>query len=964
MGENQGKLAPEAGAGRTQSDAARFFLAAIIESLEDSVVSVDFDTVITSWNKAAERLYGYPAEEVIGKPLTMLTLPEDLAQLLENIESIKRSGSVKVYETERVHKDGHHLHLSITLSPVKDDAGRVIGVSTVARDVSARRKFEAALRESNSRFNAALAVARLGTFEWDVRTDAVTLDARSREIFGFADGEGARAQEIFDRIHPADRDRVYAEARASVREMSRLETEYRVNLPDGTARTVVSTSNVIPAPDGRAGRLFGVFSDITEMKKTEERLRQSREMLGLAMSGSRMGAWSRNLTTEEVYWSPELEALFGLPEGAFAGTLNGFYDYVHDEDKERIALEVQRAVAERRGYSIEFRYRHADGGLRWMEGRGQATYAPDGAPLNMYGIGVDITERKRAELNAEFLAGVGQDLVGVSTPQEIVRTVGERLNRFLGTSTCAFVEVDETAESAAINYEWHAEGSPSLAGSYTLSEFVTPEFLRAAKAGQPIVVRDVETDPRIADPRQWAPLQIRAHVNVPLIRGGEWRFSLCVYHAAPYDWRDDEIDLMRELSSRVWARLERAFAEQEREGLLAREHAARLQAEEASRLKDEFLATVSHELRTPLTAILGWAEMLTSGKAGEEVAPGAIETIYRNARAQAQLVEDILDVSRIITGKLRINARPIMASPIIQTVVESLRPSVEAKNIRLRLRLDLETRTLYADPDRLQQVVWNLLSNAVKFTPDGGQVTVGLECDEAETRITVSDTGKGITPEFLPHVFDRFSQADGTTTRRHGGLGLGLALVRHIVEFHGGTVEVRSPGEGRGATFTVRLPVPDAPAPGDEAARLRNSGAAPPAAGGGGQAASQIKLRGLRVVVVDDERDTLELLAVALAQQGVEVRARTNAREALEVIREWKPDMVISDIAMPEEDGYSLIRKLRALPPDEGGATPAVALTAYVGVEERTRVLSSGFQAYVPKPVEPSGLLSILAGLV
>ncbi|HYP50920.1 MAG TPA: ATP-binding protein, partial [Pyrinomonadaceae bacterium] len=406
---------------------------------------------------------------------------------------------------------------------------------------------------------------------------------------------------------------------------------------------------------------------------------------------------------------------------------------------------------------------------------------------------------------------------------------------------------------------------------------------------------------------------------------------------------------------------ERKQAEREREELLQREQTARREAEEASRAKDEFLATVSHELRTPLNAIMGWSQMLVSAKLSQEDAARAVETIYRNSKSQAQLIEDILDVSRIVTGKLRIEPKPTALAPVIQTAVESLGPAIEAKNIRLQMRLNFEPRMVYADADRLQQVVWNLLSNAIKFTPEKGQVTITLESDSSQTKIVVSDTGKGISAEFLPFVFERFRQADGSSTSMHGGLGLGLSIVRHLVELHGGSVEVESRGEGTGTTFTVRLPLwetqenkiadfksDDLPANGSSTGKTE-------------AADNQVKVKGLRILIVDDEIDTLDLLVAVLGQKGVEVKAETRVKDALETIKEWQPDIIVSDIAMPEEDGYSLIKKLRDLPPEQGGAIPAIALTAYVGVKERTRVLESGFQMYVPKPVEPSELLSAIA---
>jgi CheY-like chemotaxis protein len=278
--------------------------------------------------------------------------------------------------------------------------------------------------------------------------------------------------------------------------------------------------------------------------------------------------------------------------------------------------------------------------------------------------------------------------------------------------------------------------------------------------------------------------------------------------------------------------------------------------------------------------------------------------------------------------------------------------------------LDFEPRKIYADPERLQQVVWNLLSNAIKFTPEKGQITIELESGESETKVIVSDTGKGISPEFLHFVFDRFRQADGSTTRTHGGLGLGLAIVRHIIELHGGTVEVRSEGEGQGTTFTVRLPVSETPLDDAEKTNGHEKGAEQFDSDELTLSAHQNEIKGKRILLVDDEKDTLELVGDVLAQNGVEVRTHTSVADALETLKQWKPDVIISDIAMPEEDGFSFIKKLKTLSPEEGGTIPAIALTAYVGIKERTQVLSSGFQMYVPKPVEPSELLAALASLV
>jgi signal transduction histidine kinase/ActR/RegA family two-component response regulator len=385
---------------------------------------------------------------------------------------------------------------------------------------------------------------------------------------------------------------------------------------------------------------------------------------------------------------------------------------------------------------------------------------------------------------------------------------------------------------------------------------------------------------------------------------------------------------------------------------------ARRSAEEASRLKDEFLATVSHELRTPLTAMLGWAHLLRAGHLDERSAKNALETIERNARSQSQLIDDLLDVSRIITGKLRLDVRQIDPSSVIESAIEALHPAAEAKGVRIQKVMDTGVSSIAGDPARLQQVVWNLLSNAIKFTPRSGRVQVRLERINSHIEIAVSDTGSGISPRFLPHVFDRFRQADQSTTREYGGLGLGLAIVRHLVELHGGTVRAESHGEGKGATFTVMLPLMTVYQ--SEAAVERVH---PKASDASPSLDCPEKLDGLKVLVVDDEADTRELLRVVLGRCGAEVTTAASAVEALDLIERLRPDVLISDIGMAGEDGYELIRKVRALPAESGGRIPAVALTAYARTEDRLRVLRSGYQMHIPKPVELTELVAIVANL-
>jgi PAS domain S-box-containing protein len=409
---------------------------------------------------------------------------------------------------------------------------------------------------------------------------------------------------------------------------------------------------------------------------------------------------------------------------------------------------------------------------------------------------------------------------------------------------------------------------------------------------------------------------------------------------------------------------ERKKAEKELDQVMLREKMARAQAEAANRSKDEFLAIVSHELRTPLTAILGMTMLLGTGKF--EDTARAIEIIERNAKAQAQLIEDILDISRITAGKLRLEVKPLDPTLTINAAIDSVRHMADSKHIQIQTQFDAGVELIAGDSNRLRQVLWNLLANAIKFSPRGGFVRVRLTREEphgSQVQIVVSDTGDGISADFLPYVFDRFSQADSTTTRKHGGLGLGLAITRHIVEMHGGTIQVDGGGPGQGAVFTVRLPSVAAReeesfTQGDESrtASITLDTATP--------FHSPPELNGLRVLAIDDEPDTLEMIRAVLSHCGAQVRTCISVAAAQEALESWWPDVLLSDMAMPGEDGYALIKKVRALERERGGRTPAMALTAYVRVEDRTRVLAAGYDIFVPKPVEPDELIATLANLV
>jgi signal transduction histidine kinase/CheY-like chemotaxis protein len=463
--------------------------------------------------------------------------------------------------------------------------------------------------------------------------------------------------------------------------------------------------------------------------------------------------------------------------------------------------------------------------------------------------------------------------------------------------------------------------------------------------GRPLRTDDYAADARIT--REYAErareVGVVAAMAVPVLMAGTVEGLLYVLNTSPRPFTANDEAVLQRLADHAAIAIQNGR-------LFAREQAARAEAEAANRAKDQFLATLSHELRTPLTALVGWVRLLKGGQLDEGLQRRALDSIDRNARAQAQLVDDLLDVSRIVTGQLRLETRRVDPAAIVLAALDAVRPAAAVKRIDLQATLGAAARPITADPDRLHQVLANLLSNALKFTSEGGRVHVGLtHPGDDRVEITVQDTGEGIASDFLPHVFDRFRQADMTSTKPHGGLGLGLGIVRHLVELHGGAVRAESPGVGKGATFTVILPAgPDGPLSGPVSRPV----SAPP------------RLDAIRVLLVEDEADSRDLLTVVLREAGAQVTAVGSASDAVDALARSVPDVLVSDIAMPEEDGFALIARVRGLPAERGGAVPAVALTAYAGSDTRARTMAVGFGAHVGKPVRPEDLIVAIAGLL
>ena len=648
------------------------------------------------------------------------------------------------------------------------------------------------------------------------------------------------------------------------------------------------------------------FEDITAHRALEATAKDAQERLEATLRAGSIATWVWDVRADEVYADRNLARLFSVTDAeASGGSLAAYIRAIHPDDRERVGARIEEALASGDSFEAEYRVLAPEGTWRRVVARGRPELDAAGKALRLPGVVVDVTHQRAAEAALQ-----------VSEARLAAALKAGRMGTWeldLQTSTLIASDVCKT------NYGRTAADSFTYA---ELAEAVLDEdraMWRAAVETAIAGAQDLDIEYRTRWPAggtHW--VQVRAS---------------CASDASGRVVAMAGVSLLIDQRKRT------------EEALLA-----------ADRQKDEFLATASHELRTPLNAILGWARILRSGRVDPVASRRGLETIERNAQAQVRVIEDILDGSRIVAGKLRLEVRPVDMATLVTAAIETLRPAADAKRIALLVDLEAGVATVSGDPERLQQVVWNLASNALKFTPRGGTVTVRVRRTGMDFELSVHDTGEGIAADFLPHVFDRFRQADGSTTRRQGGLGLGLALVRYLVEAHGGSVRAASDGPGRGAVFTVTLPL-DAVFDSDAPPSAPTAGAAAP------DAVRPGSLAGVRALVVDDEADARELVSTLLEANGAHVVTASSAEQALDLLARDPPMVLVSDIGMPQVDGYEMIRRLRARRGAEGGTTPAIAVTAYARGEDRRRALDAGFQRHLAKPVEPAELVRLVAEL-
>jgi len=674
-----------------------------------------------------------------------------------------------------------------------------------------------------------------------------------------------------------------------------------------------------------------IFSrDITDFKQVEASLRHSEERLRLAMAAGQIGTWDLDITTGELFWSEQHFKIFGYePTATGQASYEWWRQGVYPDDWESVRAHWLQSQKERQLYQAEYRIVRADTGeVGWIAALGSFTHDAKGRAVRSLGVVFDITERKQAEASILHLNQQLQDKVTeLQTLLEVIPIgigiakdpacqdirVNPAFARMLNVSTANNASLSAPDPERPTTFKVYQDGRELAAAELPLQ--------KAAKTGEEI--HDLELEVVWQDGTTLSLLEYAA----PLLdHSGCPRGSVGAF-----------LDIS-----------DRKQAEAEREQLLQREQIARAEAERVNRVKDEFLAILSHELRSPLNPILGWARLLQTKQFDRQLTQKALATIERNAKLQTQLIDDLLDVARILRGKLKLHETHVELAAVIEAAVEVVKTAAEAKDITLHLDLTPNCQ-VKGDEGRLQQIVWNLLANAIKFTPEGGQVNVSLAVVNQRAEISVTDTGQGISSEFLPHLFQSFRQEDVSITRQFGGLGLGLSIVKYLVDAHGGTIIANSPGKGLGATFVVQLALLKEP--------VMLSAAKPPLP-------ADVNLAGIQILAVDDDEDAREVLAAILTEYGAEVCVVASGSAALARLQTWQPTLLICDISMPDRDGYTLLQQIRALPAAAGGNIPAMAVTALAREEDRQQALQHGFQKHIAKPILPEQLAIAIAELL
>ncbi|MEH1889256.1 MAG: PAS domain S-box protein [Nostoc sp.] len=911
----------------------------------------DLKTNVLSTSDQCKVNYGLPIDTDFSHQVLMERIhPEDQTWVQAAIQDSITNRSNYDVEYRNVWDDNSTHWVMVRGHTIYDEAGnpeRMVGISF---DITTRKQAEVDLGEAQVQWEAALAAGAIYTWRWKIPENLVTVNAAFAYLFGVDSVEatiGLPIELFIQAMHEEDRPRVAAAINQAIETGEEYVSEYRIYTAVGEERWVAARGRVEYAADGKAIAFPGALADITERKQAEsawqqisaELERQLRKFDAIASSVPDF-IYTFDLSGRFTYINQPLLDLLQKTSAEALG--KNFFDLDYPTDlATRLQRQIQQVIETRQPLKDETPYTSAFG-THAYEYIFVPLLGPNGMVEAVAGVTRDITDRKQVEATVQasnkrlkLLSEVANNLLLHEDPKVFLASLFEKVSTHLGLEVYFNYLFQEDQQ----RFQLHTSAgiSEDVALSAKFLELGQGVCGYAVQHRQPAIVENAlsTTDPLAFRVQS---IGIRAYACHPLIVGDRVLGTLGLGTRQRARFTPDELDLMQTIANQVAAALERSR--------LVAELQARAEAlDQTNRIKDEFLAVLSHELRTPLNPILGWSKLLQQGKLDAQKTNAAIATIERNAQLQVQLIDDLLDISRILRGKMSLSTSPIDLNTVIWAALETVRLAAEAKSIQIQAIVSPLLGVVVGDAGRLQQVVWNLLSNAVKFTHNEGQVTIALSQTENHAQIQITDTGKGISGDFLPYVFEHFRQEDSATTRKFGGLGLGLAIVRQIVEMHGGTVTVDSPGVGLGATFTVKIPL--APqltqAPTLERSPVKDS-----------------DLNGIHILVVDDQTDSREFIAFVLEQHGAIVTAVASGTDALQAFAQSIPNIIISDIGMPQMDGYMLIRQIRALPPQQGGQIPAIALTAYAGEVDQQQAIAAGFERHLTKPIDPEVLVAIV----
>ncbi|MBD2506424.1 PAS domain S-box protein [Nostoc muscorum FACHB-395] len=796
-----------------------------------------------------------------------------------------------------------------------------VTLEQLQQEIAQRQQLEVILKNSEERLRLALDVSQMGLWDWNILTNQVIWSENYELLFGLLPSSFDGPYETFQKcVYPEDKQSVMQRIGYALAQKTDYNDEFRIIRSDQSVHWISAKGKFIYDQQGKAVRMIGVCMETTVCKQAEESTRElttqvqeQANILNAILTASVDHIYIFNRRGCYQYVSRDAATILGFKPQDIVGKTLQELDLPKDL-VEQVDNQLKAVIKTGQPIKDECKYVTADG-VHYYEYILTPLRNLNQSIEGVITVSRDITEHKRAEKSlreseARFRRLFESNLIGVAF---------WNVNGFVIDANDAFLQL------AGYTHEEF-----TLLGKVNWRELTPIEY----KYLDDRAILEVQTT-------GVSKIYEKEYIH----RNGK-RVPIVLGIALLNDSQDHGVAFVLDIT-------DRKLAENECDRLLQCERTARQEAEIANQIKDEFLAVLSHELRTPLNPILGWSKMLRSRKFDEQTTNRALETIERNAKLQTQLIEDLLDVSRILQGKLNLNICPVNLVMVVEAALETVRLAAEAKSIQIQTIFDASLGQVMGDPNRLQQVVWNLLSNAVKFTPTGGRVGIRLMEASNQIQIQVSDTGKGINPDFLPFVFDYFRQADGTTTRTFGGLGLGLAIVRKVVEMHGGKVQAESPGEGSGATFTVELPLL---VRSEQVRREENESL--------DSQPEPSLLSDTQVLVVDDEPDIRDLVSFILQDYGIQVTSVASAQEALQALSESIPDVLISDIGMPKTDGYMLMREVRSRSPQEGGHVPAIALTAYAGEMNQQQALAAGFQMHISKPVDPDVLVKAIVDLI